>query len=497
MFNKAQHIEIMNTRKFSPSWLILSLAAIFLASCSTISDMPDDDVYYAKKAKNPSEYNWSDFQKNAQSYNTGKSKTADGNTTQNVTGDSFGTNSKYQGSAAGAVAVGDIATTVKSGEDTDGDYQYIDEYYDSDYESRVNRFGSNSEESGFGYYDGYNSSSGCGCNNSNWSMSFGMGVGMGMGYGMGSGWSMGYGYGWPHYGSSFSAGYSAGYYNGYMNGYYNGWGGGYYPYYPNYGYGGYGGYYPGGGYIPEYGGMTSYYGPRNYASGGTTIPRSGGGGSTVERGDGKKSSGDTYVSGRGSGRTVTTGGGTTAAVANTGTNRMSKPADQTSGNVVAATSGSSVNQGTPEKQEKINKPVKTTGRDVASASREGSRTEMKYKKPKSYQSLPSKQPRSSMEYNRSTSRTPKSNLSNSDPYMRTKKPSTGTSTFGTNRNTKSNSNTKRSYSSPTRTNTSRSYSSPSRSSYNSGSTGGGSRSSSSGTSRGGGSSSKSSGGIKR
>jgi hypothetical protein len=216
----------MITSKRNSAWIGILVMAIFFASCSSVSDLPQDEVYYSRNVKTTGEYDWDNFQKSAQSFDNG-------NATKNSSGD------VYAGS-------GDIATTV-SAIDANNDDQFIDDYYGSNYEERLNRFGSNSTNNGFDYYDGYNSNYGCNCGQS--SLSFGFGVGS---YGYGSGWSMGYGYGWPHSyygGSSYWAGYNAGYNAGYYNGY---WGYPYYGYpyygYPYYGYGGYYGYGPGWGW---------------------------------------------------------------------------------------------------------------------------------------------------------------------------------------------------------------------------------------------------------
>ena len=179
----------MSTLKKIPALWVSFLALAFLVSCSTLGDVPNDDVYYTKKAKNPSEYNWDDFQKNAQSYSSGNAKSGEAVAGAAVVNEASDSDSPYQNSSGGS---SDIATTVKSGADSDGDNQYIDEYYDSKYADRINRFGSGSETNGFDYYDDYNSGSNCNCGGgSNWSMSFG--VGMGYGYGYGYGYGEGYG----------------------------------------------------------------------------------------------------------------------------------------------------------------------------------------------------------------------------------------------------------------------------------------------------------------
>ncbi len=482
MFINVQEPNIMKAQKnHLVSFLTLILAGLLITSCSSVGDIPKDDIYYARGTNNPGEYNWDDFEKNADDYG---SKTVKTNTSN---GDSFDYNSTYQD---------DVAAKGSS----DSEYDYIDEQYDDSYESRINRFGSNSNSSDFGYYDGYNTGN-CGCNSgSNFSIGFGMSSGYGMGYG-GWGWQTGYGYGWPNYYypsyyydpfygyNSYMMGYSAGYNAGYWNGYY----GGYYP--P------YGGYYPpyGGGYYPEYGyGPAVAYGPRGSGVTGTTIPRNrgGGGGSTSSPGTGN--SGDnTYVSG-GAISSINRGGATVGA-----------SSGQTASNTTSPrTNGRSI---------KIGKPGNETTTTQGSASQNIKRGDrnMIYQKPKSYQNLSNQNSTGSRsEYVRPTNKkivgsenktrtrnvrtnpTTTSNLSNSksrnnDIY----KSSRSRSSFGS-------STSRKSYSSPSRSNSSsRSYSSPSRStstgashsrssSYSSGSSSrSNSGSSSSGSSRSSGSSS--------
>lgn len=485
MFNNFQHIDKMTYLKKIPVWVNLLLAIVFISSCSSVGDLPTDDLYYARKAKNPSEYNWNDFQKNAQSYNTGQKSGSTNNGTDSFSNESnpeehVGSGAVY----AGAANSQDISTTVKSGEELGGDNQYIDEYYDGEYSDRVSRFGTNSEESGFGYYDGYNSNSGCNCNNSGWSMSVGMGVGMGMGYG-----------------SSFMAGYNMGYSNGYMNSYY---GYPYYPYDPFYGGGGYygggGGYYGGGGgYYGEQVFAKTYYGPRGGGNGGSTIPKYRGT-TQSDRGDDEGKKQGTVVVSRGGGgsdgysRSAGVYGSTTAAQGNssirTGNSSTisTNPPEYSRGNSAEI-----------QNQEKLTRPStnKTT------TTREGNtynRQDPKYKKPKSYERVSAQQPRSSKEYVRPTSTKRVSTKSNSNPYVRTKTQTSRSSGSG-HYSRGSYNNSSKSYSSPSRSSGSQSsYSSPSHSSGSSGSSisrssGTGSRSSGSsgGSSR---SSSSSSGGSR-
>lgn len=480
-------------------WLGVLLIVAFLSSCSSVSNLPNDEVYYTKKAKNPSEYNWDDFQKNAETYSKGNVKV------DNETG-----------MKEGAVSSGDIATTVDAN-DTNGDYQYIDEHYDgTDYSSRIEHFSDEGTSSGFGYYDGYYGGGG-GYGMSNWSLSFGMGFGYGYPYG----YSMGYGYGWPSYGygGSYWAGYNAGYMNGYWNGYYG------YPYY-SCGYCGYGGYYGGGYYGGGYygGGYPDYiatpsvvYGPRGGTAGGTTIPHSRGEGPSGRPGDNTGKSGS--AGGRGTvvaapATTVNTAGRTIENGDKTG--RIGKPA---SGSVVTTAPKSEYYRTRPVTeniaQDKLAKPqtrqqtaqqtVPQKRYEKPSVKQRAGLPEPKYQKPKSYQSLPSKKPQSSQEYVRPTNRMTRTTTKNYNPYSRTR-PATSPTSTRSNLNTGSSSRSytparssgTRSYSSPTRTSTgTRSYSSPTRSSGGSSF----SRSSSSGTrssgTRSSGSSSRGGGGIKR
>lgn len=499
MFNKAQHIDKMNTLKKSATWLSMAFAFVFVvSSCSSVSNMPNDEVYYSKKAKNSSEYNWNDFQKNAQSYNDGKSK-SNSNSGDLQEGNVY----------SSAAPTDDISTTVE-GENFEGDYQYVDDYYDNTYEERINRFGSNSSGSNFDYYDGYYGNSACNCGGgSNWSMSFGMGMGYGMGY-----YGMGYGYGgfpyygYPYYGYPFYNSYSAGYAAGYNAGYWNGAFG--YPYYgyPVYGYPYYG--YGGGGY-PDYYASSGYYGPRGSRTSGTTIPVSRSSRSP-EDGDGMKRGDDTYVSGTGnaavvggrSGNVITSQSGGSAQ-------RLDKPVEVSQNDIStvvsrngAGTTGT-VSKSQISTQEPLQKPSASkqnvvSGRTYEKPSSGSKMPEPKYQKPKSYQSLPSQKVRSSQEYVSPANRAPvtKSMTTKTSPYSRERKPATansqnttitnsrssGTSNYSSPTRSSSTSSPTRSYSSPTRSSSSSSYSAPSRSSgstYNSGSRSSGSSTRSSGS----------------
>ncbi len=138
----------MNTSKKYLQWIGYLSVLIFLASCSTVSEIPNDDVYYSKKVKNNGEYDWNDFQKHAQTFGDGNSNSSGGTAT--------GGEVIAGGTAASS---SDIATTVEGG-DANADNRFIDEYYDDTYAERINRFDDNSSNSGFDYYDGYNTNSG-------------------------------------------------------------------------------------------------------------------------------------------------------------------------------------------------------------------------------------------------------------------------------------------------------------------------------------------------
>ena len=432
-------------------WSIAIALAFSVTSCASYSDLPGDDIYYSKKTSNPSEYNWEDFQKNAQSYNTVPVTKNPGNN------DEFDYSSSYQANASGDQM-------------SNGEYDYIDEHYDSDYDSRIKRFNDDGNDRDY-YDDYYTGGSGCGCGSgSNFSMSFGVG--------------MGFGYGYPYYGYPYYGGYyGSSYWNGYWNGYYDGlYGGGYYP-----GYGG--GYYPGygGGYYPDYGAPYVAYGPRGSKTGGSTIPKSRGGRTVGGPDDNGSKSGVV-----GAGRGVAHGNaGATKTVASTASARRAKPIEHRPENTVRLRENQSVASGpktVASRQDKLKKPE----------TRSAKKPVPRYQKPKSYQSLPLRQPRSSKEYVRPATK-PRTTTakSSANPYTRTRKPAVttnrSTNTRSTTSGTRSSSyRPSKSYSSPSRSSSSpsRSYSSPTRSSGSSSpsrsSGGGGGSSRSSSSSRGGG-----------
>jgi hypothetical protein len=439
MFIKPQEPSIMKAKKRHIVYILsLLIAALSITSCSSVGDMPKDDIYYSRNSDNPSEYNWDDFQKNTESYG---SKTVTSNVSSS---DSYDYNSSYQEDVAG--------------NETADEYEYIDEYYDGSYESRLERFGSNSSGSNFGYYDdyytGYNNCYSC---NSGPNVSLGFSFGMGYGYGYPYYPYYSYypsfyypyysPYYYPYYGynSSYWAGYNAGYWNGYY-GYPYGYGGGYYPGY-------------GGGYYPDYyGGTAVAYGPRGSNVTGTTIPRNRTG-----------SSGST---GNINQKTVVAGGAI-SPVSRGESTVMSSGVENTTNQVV---SGRNVKIGKPDSEI-------TTGRDVnpqnvvtgnRSSISTNRQTQKTYQKPKSYQNLSTQQTKSRSEYVRPTNKTEVGSVNQNRSNIRTN-PTTPRDINNTGSGKKeiytpSRSRTSsyertapsKSYSSPSRSNSSsRSYSSPS------------------------------------
>ncbi|MDP2721609.1 MAG: hypothetical protein Q8O72_02525 [Bacteroidales bacterium] len=476
----------------------LALIAMFTA-CSSYNSLPGDDVYYSSKTRSTEA--------------TPPSNTAVVNQAAPATSDGqFDYSTQYESNVAASPA-----QSTKQAEDTN--YQFIDDYYEGDYAARIKRF--NGTGSSNDYYDEEYTSDCNGCGNSDWSFSMGVGVGMGMGYSMnyGYGWpsygywgypyygwrspyySWGYpyyGWGYPYYGGSYWAGYNNGYWNGYYDGYY---GGGYYG----------GGYYGGGSY--DYG-RVNHYGSRGRGTGGTTIPRRDGSRSSDGSSQRAQRSPETVVGG--SGATLTPR--TNTVDAGTGTRNPAGRRNDQSVNTSTKTTGET----TARRSQELQKPASANRRAVNTQNT--STSQEKYRKPKSYESLPSRQPRSSQEYVRTapvtnTSRENSRSNVNTRQVVQpgaTNQRSTNTretSTYNrsrstqnysqprstsTNRNsnpartvTPSTSTPSKSYSSPTRSqgSSSRSYSAPttpSRSSSGSSSSGSSSSgSSSSGGSRGG------------
>lgn len=478
MFTIAQHIGNMETTKNTFRYILSVMIIVVLGACSSTNNLPADDVYYSSKTPNSTQYNWDDYQKNAQSY-------SDNNVALDENSDEYST--EYVGAAgSGLVTEGDQSE----------EYEFIDEYYDSDYASRISRF--NGEGTSDDYYDDSYTS----CGGSNFSLSFGVGMGYGWGMSYGYGWpyynygwpyySWGYpyyGWGYPYYGGSYWAGYNHGYWDGYYAG---------------------GGYY-GGGYYPDYGyGYTSAYGPRGRGAGGSSIPRSGNGrsGSSSNPGSDRLVEKDEVI--RGGGYIASNG-----ALSNVSTTPRAgegsgsiNPKTRPEGSIRVADNGKTStepNKKVVPKQNVQSQPSKTNNRyrKPTSSTTTQKRQTPKYQKPKSYESLPSRQPRSSKEYVRPTNTSKKSttNRTNTNTYKRSAKQNSSRSNYSTPRtNTPSSRNssvktpsssTPKSYSSPSkrssssgsRSTPSRSYSSPSKS-YStpsrSSSSGGGSRSSSGG-----------------
>jgi hypothetical protein len=499
MFVNAQYHKIMKTIHYISKW-IFSLALVgFLASCASVNSLPEDDIYYSKKNSNSSLTNGNLSQSSTPAYSSPSNVSA--------SGDEFDYSSQYQGYVGEEQATNGLSN---SDSQTEDDYEFIDEYYDSDYESRINRFNESGNSSNFGYYDDYYSGDGCNCG-SDFSLSFGFGMGYGYG-GYGYGYPYyGYGYGYPYYGYGYPY-YGYGYpYYGYYPPYYP-----YYPYYPDYGY-------YGGGYV---------YGPRNGSGGGTTIPRSG----TRDSGEDLIGSDKTVIAGGRSAGTIAGGGGTVATSISTPGNGSSDVVSNdrsTSRTSIEDVNSSTVQEretvqvqdrSSVQTQERMSKPDVSTQTGTVATSRyqkpvtSKSNTQQstpRYEKPKSYQSLPSQKPRSSQEYVKPVNNTSSTSVNRSNPYSRPSTQQSKSNVSGSNvnksnpvsttpgRNYNSTSKTgnssgtgtpSRSYTSPSRSSgsgsSSGSYSSPSRSSGSSGGGGGGgvstSRSSSSGNSSGGG-----------
>lgn len=486
----------METLKKTFRYLLSIMVIAGLGACSSTSNLPNDDLYYSSsKAQTPSQYNWDDFQKNAQNQS--------------------GTNVKRDEAVSYVTEYSDDAGSGIVTEDGSTEYEFIDEYYDSDYASRISRF--NGEGTSNDYYDeSYTNCGGCSSPN----MSFSFGSGMGMGYG----WSMGYNYGWPYYDygwpyyswgypyyrwgypyyGSYWSGYNNGYWNGYWDGYYNG-----------------GGYY-GGGYYSDYAyGNTTAYGPRGRGAGGSTIPRSG----NERSGIGSNPTpnrivDDENIVSRSGGHVVT--GGTTSksyTAPRSGSspgsvNPKSRPESSIRVAEEAKKQPEAARLQKPE-QAKQSNPAKATERYQKSSTTNVTlqRQTPKYQKPKAYESLPSRQPRSSKEYVKPTNTSTKSSAtkSNTSTFNRSTKQTNSQRNYTTPRTNSSAPSTKtvktrttstpKSYSAPSRSSSSsgtkstpsRSYSAPSRSS-SSGTTS--SSSSSSSSSRSSSSSSKSSGGRR-
>ncbi len=468
----------METLKNSYRYLVFLLLIGGLAACSSTGNLPADDVYYSSKANNPAQYNYADYKKSAQNHS--------GNTVDKGTHVGEYDTDYSQGIGSGMVAENAMGTKDSS------EYEFIDEYYDSDYASRISRFNGNGNSND--YYDESYTSGGC-CSSPNVSLSFGVG--------MGYGWGMGYNYGWPYYSwgypyypypyyrwgypyyGSYWAGYNNGYWNGYNDGYYNG-GGGYYP----------GGYYPGG-YYPEYG-YTATYSPRGRGAGGSSIPRSGGRSGTISKSGSRMISEDENLLARG-GNAVSPTINKQSATKASEDSRMVNPKSRTE-----SLKGTPDDARMQSESTRLRKPVLD---DRSSSSKPADRYQKqpqkrgtqqgatpRYEKPKSYESLPSRQPRTSKEYVRQAKPSSKMNSKESENTFNRSieqnnsrnnysAPRSSSSPRNSDVKTRTNSSPK-SYRSPeTKSNSSKSYSSPSKS-YSSPSrstsSGSGGRSSSSG-----------------
>ncbi|MBZ0244054.1 MAG: hypothetical protein K8F24_12610, partial [Bacteroidales bacterium] len=170
--------------------LILISITLGLAACST-SGSVYDDVYYSRSSKSepaPSSDNNLATAAPEKNYTAATVKSSN----------NYDYETYYEEDAAQAVAgnkVDPVYETTETVTETDGTtYTTTETYYDSDYASRVKRFGSGAS-SNFGYYDEYNS----GYNNYGGSNIY---VGVGYPYG----WSLGFSYGWPYYGSYYPYG---------------------------------------------------------------------------------------------------------------------------------------------------------------------------------------------------------------------------------------------------------------------------------------------------
>ncbi len=492
MFIYTQHSRKMETQKKSFRLLIAAVALVFLGACSSQSNLPADDIYYSSKTQNT-------YKKPASKIHISDGATVPGRPSEQSADDSFDYSSQYQSQAVAATVAGSGQDAQMQSE-ADTNYQYIDEYYDNvSYADQITRFDRN-QGSGFDYYDDYYSGS-CGCGSSS---NFSLSVGMGFGYGYG------YGYGWPHYGWGYPS-YGWGYpYYGWGYPYY-GYGGSYWGGY-NHGYNN--GYYPGGGYYPDYGYGGVYYGPRTgNRSGGTNVGRPG-----VSPGEDEdrasRQRGGTVIAQSSPGNGGDDRGATIASRQSMPENRIEKPAEsreQVSMTKTRASQSTTTDRGRLEKPAgQQTQDIKTRTSDTRATSNAATtpRREPKYTKPKSYESIPSRQPRSSQEYVRPAQKTTTSARSGNYNTPTRTKPTVNSNTKSRSGslNTRSGSqNSSRSLSTPSRSNSStKTYSAPSRSSNSSRSYSSPSRSSSGGSSSGsrssgggGGSRSSSGGGGRR
>lgn len=221
------------------TFTILTVLALILSACSTSSYVADD-VYYApgdqvrvhNKMARSNDRNAAETLKSAETGN-------------------FNAEQYTEPENVSAVSNGDTLS-LDSFEYENGDRDVVvNNYYNTDYASRINRFYGPSV--GLGYYSPYYDP----FYYDPWYYGNSMYMGFNMGYGLG----LGFGYGYPYYPSyGYGGCYScypyfspfSGYYSGYNNGYYNGF---------------YNGYYTGNGIIIDDGRYpNSYYGHRRNSS---------------------------------------------------------------------------------------------------------------------------------------------------------------------------------------------------------------------------------------
>lgn len=453
--HKSQEDDKMKTLNLTYIALVL-----LTAGCAS-SGAVYDDVYYSRNG-------------NATPASGKQEKLAEANPTKTYTSATVKSSSNYdyetyyQDDAAqtvNTVPAEPVYQTSETVTETDGTtYTTTETYYDSDYASRIRRFGSGSS-SNFGYYDSYNT--GCySCGGSNFYL--------GVGYPYG--WSFGFSYGYPYYGSRYYSPFYRPYYGYGWGGYYDpffydpwyawgpswGWGGSYWMGY-NHGY--WNGYYDGGWGYPDYGRSRRYYGHRSGLAGGS--PHSSGSARGVRNGDDKE---DTYVSSRGTrvGSAATGGSAvidktTSARGSNSGytrgtaeqktaadrqarserpANRIERPQQTNDRGTTPATTRES----RPSANEKVNEYRNRYQRPTSSTA---APSEKRYERPKTYSSPSDRQPRSSSEYVR--------------PQRDARSVTTSPSTRSTYQSRPSGTRQSPTYSSPSRSTNTPSYSTPSRS----------------------------------
>ncbi len=381
------------------------LSILFITACSTTQSIPQDDVYYSTTP-----------------HNNTTAKATPSQTQQQKT-EKAATTGYQQGK------VENISQS--SGQTTSGDQ------YDVDYSAQLKRF-HQSNDTSLDYYDDYYEGSSAQENTQQGStttaspsVSVNLGLGFGSPYfgsswsfGFGSGgWGLGFGYGWgyPYYGWG---GYYPPYYGyyppyygyyppyyGYYPPYYPGWGGGYYPpYYPGY---------------PDYGYRAGVYQPRTNRGGGSSVPHG-----TVAGGSGIYSNPNAKSAGKGTG----TVSHMRVPVNPEGRNgKLIKPDGNSSRPAGSMRYNSSLAKKHSEElhaQGKLNKPggsnavrkapeggrssqfgiseARNRGaegyRKPPAFKREANMPKPRFQKPKQYQSLESRSPRSSKEFYRAPAR---------------------------------------------------------------------------------------------